>query len=190
MTERNEPTLDDLAAIVTRMQASVGQVGTDSAVLGRVGAAGFPDRIAAAGGVGKPVDVVAVLDAPSGRTERRRVVLVGDELPPRRFDAATRGSLRDDINALLAFELPVVLHRWVFDQVMNAGLAGMELSASAVISVQRSLLLVRGNLMVRIGKVVSDPRAQMVSLREQTVLNPELEDLRGAVTLEPRLPRF
>jgi len=166
-----------LTGAVDALQGALGQVGTDASAVHRIGAQDFLDRLRDSARKITP-DFVAILDSPSGYTQRRRIVLIGTPIAPKRFEPPMRAELGRHINTVLDYELPVVLHRWAFDQVMDAWLGEMQLSASAVISVQRSLLLVRGHLMVRVGKVVSDPRAQMVSLREQTVLNPEQDDAR------------
>lgn len=175
--------LAPLTAAVSALQSALGQIGTDASALDRVGAEQFLQTLDPSGRTTTAPEVVAILDSPSGYTQRRRIVFLGTAMAPRRFDAQQRVELARHIDTVLDFEIPVVLHRWAFDQVMSAWLGDMELSATAVISVQRSLLLVRGDLMVRLGKVVSDPRAQMVSLREQTVLNPDLDD--PGVVLQP-----
>lgn len=167
---------------ILALMGAVGLLGTDASALERVGASDVVDAITQAYA---PPEVVAIMDSPSGFTQRRRIVMVGARTTPRRFDEALRRSLGEAINTVLDRELPLVLPRWAFDQVMTEWLGDMELSATAVISVQRSLILVRGDLMVRVGKVLSDPRAQMVSLREQTVLNLEVDDPR--VVLPNRL---
>lgn len=174
------PDLDTtrLTTAVNALQDHIGQLGTDDSALKRIGAKEFLDRLIAEKRATPPPQIVAIFDAPSGYTQRRRIVLIGTPIPPRSFDEGTRAELGEHVNTVLDYELPLVLHRWAFDQVMGPRLREMELSASAVISVQRSLLMVDGNLMVRVGKVVSDPRAQMVSLREQTVLNPDQDDAR------------
>lgn len=178
MTPRQDIDTTRLTEAVNALQDALGQVGTDASALDRIGADDFLETMRVNGRQTTRPEVVAILDSPSGYTQRRRIVLIGVLTSPKRFDAATRSSLGRHINTVLDYELPVVLHRWAFDQLMDAWLGEMQLSASAVISVQRSLLMVRGNLMVRVGKVVSDPRAQMVSLREQTVLNPDQDDAR------------
>ncbi len=178
MRPRQDIDTTRLTEAVNALQDALGQVGTDASALDRIGAQDFLEVMRLAGRATPPPEVVAILDSPSGYTQRRRIVLIGTRTAPKRFEPSTRAMLGKHINTVLDYELPVVLHRWAFDQVMDAWLGEMQLSASAVISVQRSLLLVKGDLMVRVGKVVSDPRAQMVSLREQTVLNPEQDDAR------------
>jgi hypothetical protein len=178
MKPRQDIDTTRLTEAVNALQDALGQVGTDASALDRIGAQDFLEVMRLNGRQTTRPEVVAILDSPSGYTQRRRIVLIGTRISPKRFEPPTRAALGRHINTVLDYELPVVLHRWAFDQVMDAWLGEMQLSASAVISVQRSLLLVKGDLMVRVGKVVSDPRAQMVSLREQTVLNPEQDDAR------------
>lgn len=112
------------------------------------------------------------LDLPSGRSERVKLVLLSNEAGrPAELSEAERKRLRDNVETVLEFELPVILPRWFFDQVMGPWLGEMRLSASMVLSVQRSVVVVNGDLMVRLTKMMSDPRSQMVSMREQTVRN-------------------
>jgi hypothetical protein len=158
-----------LVAAVRALRTTVGQVGTDASALERVEAQPFMGRLGIASGEYPPPQLVAIMDTPAGFTRRRPIVLLGGAAAPQRFDDDAREKLGAHVLTVLEFELPVILPRWAFDQVTAPDLANMELSASTVISVQRSLLLVKGELMVRVGKVISDPRAQMVSMQEPTV---------------------
>jgi hypothetical protein len=161
--------IEELVVAVNALRCAVGQVGTDASALERVEAERFMNRLGLAAGQYPPPQLVAIVDTPAGFTRRRAIVLLGDGPTPKCFNREARLALGANVVKVLEFELPVILPRWAFDQVEASELATMELSASTVISVQRSVLLVRGELMVRVGKVISDPRAQMVSMQEPTL---------------------
>ncbi|MDB4932431.1 MAG: hypothetical protein JWM10_4915 [Myxococcaceae bacterium] len=159
-----------LVTAVTQLRDTVGQVGTDASALDRVEASDFLLSLGLRSGEFPAPQLVAIVDTPAGFTRRRPIVLLGATPTARRFDDATRAALGVHVFTVLEFELPVILPRWAFDQVHAPQLGDMQLSASTVISVQRSLLLVDRRLMVRVGKVISDPRAQMGSMQEPTLL--------------------
>lgn len=171
-----EEDLARLGAAVGRLVAGVGEIGTDASVRGRRDAGSFIARLDALGYPRR--DAVAIMDGTSGETLRRRISLVGDrDFTPRAL-GSSRPGLIADVREVLSFELPIILHRWAFDQLVGLWLGGMELAASQVISFQRSYLQVEGDLMVRVSKVLSDPRVQMGAVREQNVAPRDPEDRR------------
>lgn len=167
-----ENPLQTLAQAISDLTTIVGVVGTDASLLQRVNASQLTkhlDRVSL-----YPVENTASIDLPSGRSGRLKVLFV------ERGPAMARAFSPDDIKLLvdgmqivMEAEMPVILPRWAFDQVMRAWLGEMQLSASMVLSNQRTVVMVERTLMVRVSKMMSDPRSQMVSLREQTVRNLE-----------------
>jgi hypothetical protein len=166
--------LDTLADAVDRLTRTVGLVGTDASVLQRVNADLLTRRLATRKVAYE--ETSASIDLPSGRSGRVRLLLVErGASPARTFLPGELDDIVYDIGQVMDAEMPVILPRWAFDQVMRAWLGEMQLSASMVLSIQRSVIMVKRILMVRVSKMISDPRSQMVSLREQTVRNLESE---------------
>lgn len=160
--------LYDLASAINELTNTVGLVGTDAAVLQRVNADLLTGRLATLGVEYEETN--ASIDLPSGRSGRLKVLFVAKRSSPARaFEVDEVKRIVELIGLVMDAEMPVILPRWAFDQVMRPWLGEMQLSASMVLSVQRTVVMVKQVLMVRVSKMISDPRSQMVSLREQTV---------------------
>ncbi len=161
--------IEKLAVAIGRLVTIVGHVATDAVANKRANAdmlkaslrKDYPD----------PKELSASIDLPSGRSGRLRVLSLRKEerVKARGFSEEEVQQLIVDIQTVMEAEMPVILPRWAFDQVIRPWLGEMQLSASMVLSNQRTVLMVDNMLMVRISKMMSDPRSQMVTLQEQTV---------------------
>lgn len=189
MPSKKLRTIPELAAAIAELVDLVGFVATDHSVRERKNAQVLMDELRVRGRV--PTSAWAAIDLPTGRSEELKLLVLQKDCLPRRFNAehSRKGDaparqfnagvdilgealcVLDDLLVAMEFELPLIIPRWAFDQVIGDWLATMQLSASMVLSTQRTVLVVDGDLMVRVSKMMSDPRLQMVSLREQTVRN-------------------
>ncbi len=159
---------EKLAKAIGTLKEIVGNVGTDAASGQRANASLLTARLDAKNLF--PKVVTASIDLPSGRSGRLRVLSLRTEnYRARGFTPKEVDDVIEAIQVVMEAEMPVILPRWAFDQVMRSWLSEMQLSASMVLSNQRSVVMIDRMLMVRVSKMMSDPRSQMVTLREQTV---------------------
>lgn len=175
-------TIADLAKEIWKLWELVGYIATDHAVLDRTNAPKLLAELARPplrdnGELVEPPPEAlepelnrTTIDLPEGRTEGLRISeLRRPGFHARKLSDEEREQVEASMKVVLDFEIPVIVPRWAFDQVIGPWLGKMDLSASFVLSIQRTILVIDGELMVRVGKMLSDPRSQMVSLRPQTV---------------------